>query len=181
MGSAHWCGPPRAIVVVGAKVPSFHLPKYEYPRHHQRRFLHSPSNRHQLLVFLHRRVHLPILDPKTSFCLVVKGKFRRRAFRGSPDNQYNYVLSVALDAGTAFSALFIFLVLDLPNARIDWWGNTVYQNSEHCFTMRRAELTDSGGLERSGSVVVRCTANRLRAGRVVNSLKVAFELGAFMW
>ena len=43
--------------------------------------------------------------------------------------QYNYVLAVALDSGTALSALFIFLVLDLPNARVNWWGNTVYKNT----------------------------------------------------
>lgn len=44
--------------------------------------------------------------------------------------QYNYILSVALDVGTALSALFIFLVLDLTKAKIDWWGNNVYQKSE---------------------------------------------------
>ena len=44
--------------------------------------------------------------------------------------QYNYVLSAALDVGTALSAVVIFLVLDLPGAQVNWWGNTVYKNSQ---------------------------------------------------
>jgi hypothetical protein len=43
--------------------------------------------------------------------------------------QYNYVLSAALDVGTAFSAIAIFLFIDLPGASLNWWGNTVFQNS----------------------------------------------------
>jgi hypothetical protein len=45
-------------------------------------------------------------------------------------SQYNYVLSAALDVGTALSAVAIFLLLRLPNANVDWWGNTVYTNSK---------------------------------------------------
>ncbi|OCF31915.1 OPT family small oligopeptide transporter [Kwoniella heveanensis BCC8398] len=44
-------------------------------------------------------------------------------------SKYNYVLSAALDVGTALSALAVFLVLDLPGASINWWGNTVYRNT----------------------------------------------------
>jgi hypothetical protein len=39
-------------------------------------------------------------------------------------------MSVALDVGTALSALVIFLLLDLPGATLNWWGNTVYTKSE---------------------------------------------------
>jgi len=46
------------------------------------------------------------------------------------EEQYNYVLSVAMDVGTALSVLFIFLVIDLPGVSINWWGNHVYQNSK---------------------------------------------------
>ncbi|ORX35494.1 OPT oligopeptide transporter protein-domain-containing protein [Kockovaella imperatae] len=41
-------------------------------------------------------------------------------------SKYNYVLAIAFDSGTALSALFIFICLDIPKARINWWGNTVY-------------------------------------------------------
>jgi hypothetical protein len=47
--------------------------------------------------------------------------------------KYNYVLSAALDSGTAISTIFIFFVLQFPqNGQIgittigSWWGNTVY-------------------------------------------------------
>ncbi|WWD18152.1 OPT family small oligopeptide transporter [Kwoniella shandongensis] len=41
-------------------------------------------------------------------------------------SKYNYVLSAALDVGTALSAIAIFLVLDTPGASLSWWGNDVY-------------------------------------------------------
>ncbi|KAK8865665.1 OPT family small oligopeptide transporter [Kwoniella newhampshirensis] len=44
-------------------------------------------------------------------------------------SKYNYVLSAAMDVGTALSAIVIFLVLDLPGASVAWWGNNVYQNT----------------------------------------------------
>ncbi|WVR05633.1 OPT family small oligopeptide transporter [Kwoniella sp. DSM 27419] len=44
-------------------------------------------------------------------------------------SKYNYNLSSALDVGTAISAIFVFLVLDLPGAKLNWWGNTVYKNT----------------------------------------------------
>jgi hypothetical protein len=44
--------------------------------------------------------------------------------------QYNYVLSVALDVGTALSALFIFTVLGLAGASVKWWGTQVFTKSE---------------------------------------------------
>ncbi|WVW80404.1 OPT family small oligopeptide transporter [Kwoniella bestiolae CBS 10118] len=44
-------------------------------------------------------------------------------------SKYNYVLSAALDVGTALSAIAIFLFLGLPGASINWWGNTVYQKT----------------------------------------------------
>ncbi|KIM38250.1 hypothetical protein M413DRAFT_30368 [Hebeloma cylindrosporum] len=43
--------------------------------------------------------------------------------------QYNYILAVALDAGTAISALVIFLTLTLRGIELDWWGNTVWSNT----------------------------------------------------
>ncbi|WWC88117.1 OPT family small oligopeptide transporter [Kwoniella dendrophila CBS 6074] len=44
-------------------------------------------------------------------------------------SKYNYVLSAALDIGTALSAIAIFLFLGLPGASVNWWGNTVYQKT----------------------------------------------------
>lgn len=43
--------------------------------------------------------------------------------------RYNYLLSAALDAGTAFMGILLWLVLDLGLSRgIQWWGNA----GEHC-------------------------------------------------
>ena len=41
--------------------------------------------------------------------------------------RYNYLLSVALDAGTAISMIVMFLTLTLPKKggiELNWWGNT---------------------------------------------------------
>jgi hypothetical protein len=50
--------------------------------------------------------------------------------------KYNYVLSAALDSGTAISTIFIFFTLQYPKAGTIgstnvavWWGNTVYENT----------------------------------------------------
>ncbi|PIL27253.1 transporter [Ganoderma sinense ZZ0214-1] len=50
--------------------------------------------------------------------------------------KYNYVLSAALDAGTAISTLLVYFILQYPmNGEIgrsttqQWWGNTVFKNT----------------------------------------------------
>ncbi|KAK7061903.1 OPT oligopeptide transporter [Favolaschia claudopus] len=59
---------------------------------------------------------------------------RRRHF--SWWTKYNYVLSAALDAGVAVSAVLIFFILQYPrngtigeNTIQTWWGNTVFSNT----------------------------------------------------
>jgi hypothetical protein len=49
--------------------------------------------------------------------------YRRRWWQ-----RYNYVLSAALDAGTAFMAVALYLALELHGRRLDWWGN----QPDHC-------------------------------------------------
>ncbi|PHH71270.1 hypothetical protein CDD82_6607 [Ophiocordyceps australis] len=44
--------------------------------------------------------------------------------------KYNFVLSAALSAGVAVSAIFIFFTVQLANVEINWWGNSVI--SEGC-------------------------------------------------
>ncbi|KAG9050894.1 hypothetical protein FS837_001548 [Tulasnella sp. UAMH 9824] len=46
--------------------------------------------------------------------------------------KYNYILSSALDTGTIFGIILIFLCLYLPKKAtltLNWWGNTVWQNT----------------------------------------------------
>lgn len=47
-------------------------------------------------------------------------------------SKFNYVLTAAFDCGTVLSVLFIFFTLQFPKGGINlnWWGNTVYENSE---------------------------------------------------
>ncbi|WRT65925.1 OPT family small oligopeptide transporter [Kwoniella shivajii] len=52
---------------------------------------------------------------------------RRRKFAWW--SKYNYVLSTALDVGTALSAIAIFLFFGLTGTSVNWWGNTVYQQT----------------------------------------------------
>ncbi|GAB2210968.1 hypothetical protein Droror1_Dr00016258 [Drosera rotundifolia] len=42
--------------------------------------------------------------------------------------RYNYVLSAALDAGTAFMAVLIFFLLQNDNKNLKWWGSEI----DHC-------------------------------------------------
>jgi len=45
--------------------------------------------------------------------------------------KYNYVLAAALDTGTALSGIIIFFTVVYPGAKFpDWWGNTVYLNTD---------------------------------------------------
>ncbi|KAI5123225.1 hypothetical protein M0805_001314 [Coniferiporia weirii] len=45
--------------------------------------------------------------------------------------RYNYILSAALDSGVAISLIVIFFSLQLPKGGVtlNWWGNTVWQNT----------------------------------------------------
>lgn len=45
--------------------------------------------------------------------------------------RYNYILSAGLDAGVAVSLVVIFFLLQMPKGGINlnWWGNTVWQNT----------------------------------------------------
>jgi OPT family small oligopeptide transporter len=46
-------------------------------------------------------------------------------------SKFNYVTSAALDSGTVLSAIVIFATLALPDGGIylNWWGNSVWQNT----------------------------------------------------
>jgi OPT family oligopeptide transporter len=54
---------------------------------------------------------------------------RRRYFRWWL--RYNYILSGALDSGVGISLILIFFCLQFPRGGINlnWWGNTVWQNT----------------------------------------------------
>jgi hypothetical protein len=45
--------------------------------------------------------------------------------------RYNYLLSTGLDFGVLFGLVVIFFTLQLPKGGINlnWWGNTVWQNT----------------------------------------------------
>ncbi|KAJ7630541.1 OPT oligopeptide transporter [Roridomyces roridus] len=54
---------------------------------------------------------------------------RRRHFRWWM--RYNYILSAALDSGVAFGLVIMFFALVYPDGgkTLNWWGNTVWQNT----------------------------------------------------
>lgn len=69
--------------------------------------------------------------------------------------QYNYVLSAAMDIGTALSALLIFFALDLPGVSLSWWGNDVYKNSELLPHSRSTRLTIRLAIDWTGASALR--------------------------
>lgn len=61
--------------------------------------------------------------------------------------RYNYILSAALDSGTAIALIFIFFCLQFPNGGINlnWWGNTVWMNTFDAMGMPRQFPTGPNG------------------------------------
>ncbi|CCH42883.1 Oligopeptide transporter [Wickerhamomyces ciferrii] len=62
--------------------------------------------------------------------------------------KYNYVLSAALDAGVAFSAVIIFFAVQYHPKYVDWWGNNVtawgIEGGEGQQSLYDITLTDRG-------------------------------------
>ncbi|KAJ6626902.1 OPT oligopeptide transporter protein-domain-containing protein [Mycena sp. CBHHK59/15] len=60
---------------------------------------------------------------------------RRRHFRWWM--RYNYILSAALDAGVSISLIVMFFTVVYPKGgfTIEWWGNTVWQNTNDAMGM----------------------------------------------
>ncbi|KAI0697179.1 small oligopeptide transporter [Cytidiella melzeri] len=66
-------------------------------------------------------------------------------------SKYNYVLSAALDAGTAIGAILVFFCLQYPSnghigedSILGWWGNTVWMNTaDYNMTAGKTLLTGS--------------------------------------
>ncbi|KAF8261428.1 OPT oligopeptide transporter protein-domain-containing protein [Lactarius quietus] len=72
--------------------------------------------------------------PSILVCFIFNYVIRRRHFGWW--TKYNYMLSVALDAGYAIGVVFIFFTLQYPdngniglNSIQNWWGNTVFLNT----------------------------------------------------
>lgn len=72
------------------------------------------------------------MDPEQVSALVGKGESRfryiileRNESHTYLPEQYNYVLSAALDSGLAVSAIVIFFALVFPGVSLSWWGNNV--------------------------------------------------------
>ena len=49
--------------------------------------------------------------------------------------RFNYVLAAGLDTGLAFGGLAVFLFTALPNKSLEWWGNTVWINTDDALGM----------------------------------------------
>ena len=59
--------------------------------------------------------------------------------------KYNYILAAALDTGTALSGIIIFFAVSYPGAVFpDWWGNTVFVNTDDGDGTPFLTMPDSG-------------------------------------
>lgn len=45
------------------------------------------------------------------------------------DAKYRYVMGAAVETGVALSVVVIFLCVQYPGGKLDWWGNSVYKNT----------------------------------------------------
>src|SRR5262245_16212903 len=94
-------------------------------------------------------------SPVTGFCFapwcvtgfIFNFYIRRRHFTWW--YKYNYILSVALDAGVALGMIVVFFTLQLPEGgiKLNWWGNTVWKNTADANSMPLRTLT---GTEKFG-------------------------------
>lgn len=141
------CHPPYPLVVVGTPPPSVHFPKCQPSRLIQRPTRYPPGHGHQLRELASYRLRFPVLAQETKIRLVVQGKLSFGCASALADLQYNYVLSAALDVGTALSGLAIFLFLRLPGVDLQWWGTQVYLNSAcfYCVSAEGRYLTFTAG------------------------------------
>jgi len=85
--------------------------------------------------------------PWTMVGFVFQYLIRRRRFTFWA--KYNYVLSAALDAGTAISVVLVYFCLQYPlngsiaaNTIQQWWGNTVFRNTVDWNQRPLMELTE---------------------------------------
>ncbi|KIO18645.1 hypothetical protein M407DRAFT_83694, partial [Tulasnella calospora MUT 4182] len=115
--------------VIGALLP---IPIWLW----QRRYPNSVLRHFNISVFLNAPTSAP---PATGvnftsyFIVAFLFQYLLRVRRYRLWAKFNYILSCALEAGTATAVIVIFLALQLPmNGRIslDWWGNTVWLNSQ---------------------------------------------------
>ncbi|KAG8988455.1 hypothetical protein FRB90_002728 [Tulasnella sp. 427] len=68
----------------------------------------------------------------SSFCVGFFSQYYLRKRKPLWWARYNYIVSSALDSGTAIGIVVCFLILQLPkggNIALSWWGNNVWQNT----------------------------------------------------
>ena len=58
--------------------------------------------------------------------------------------RFNYILSAGLDIGVSLGAILVFFALQYANGGVvlNWWGNTVWQNTFDAIGMPRLLVTD---------------------------------------
>lgn len=82
-------------------------------------------------VILGATAMMPPASPINFNCWIVVGtifNYFVHNYRKKWWQRYNYVLSAALDAGTAIMTLLLFFTLTMENKTLDWWGSS----GEHC-------------------------------------------------
>lgn len=82
-------------------------------------------------VFLGGFSIMPPATPVNIFTWLIVGTFFNFyifRFRKGWWKRYNYVLSAALDAGTAFMGVLLYFTLGFPHKKLQWWGTQM----DHC-------------------------------------------------
>lgn len=110
---------------------------HQHSDYSKRRRLYSPSHRYQLLLMVHCRVYLPILDKAEELFVVVQVQLYHKRCTGLwyvTDRTLlrDLGLTHQLPTGTVFCFIFIFFTLQYPKGGVTlkWWGNEVWMNSK---------------------------------------------------
>ncbi|KAI3878438.1 hypothetical protein MKX03_000840 [Papaver bracteatum] len=78
---------------------------------------------------------MPPASPTNIACWLITGMvFNYFVFKNKKGwwQKYNYVLSEALDTGTALMGVFIFFALQNRNVNVNWWGTGTATDLDHC-------------------------------------------------
>jgi len=97
-----------------------------------KRWPHSALRNFNLPVFLNGPLFIPPANGMNYASSLLTGfvfQFYIRRHYFAWWSKYNYILAAALDVGSALGVIMIFLCIQLPNVSLNWWGNTVWQNT----------------------------------------------------
>ncbi|KAF2090068.1 small oligopeptide transporter, OPT family [Saccharata proteae CBS 121410] len=126
---------------IGALMPLVTYMLWKYTKKDYWRFVNWP------LIFVGTYNVPPATGINYSSWALVNWVFNHYVYRRFSQwwTKYNYILAAALDTGTALAGIIIFFCVSYPGGVFpDWWGNTVYANTDDANGVPYLDLPSAG-------------------------------------